>query len=125
MLNIVIVKVCKHLRLPQRCDSVFLQLRPTEANFASVGLTLVHFTLMNGVGVPKNYVLQLVLITLIKKTSPFHHSVIICQNQLVELTLQYVLFTKYINIYIYILTDNCCQKVFKYYMSELERQCVL
>ena len=37
----------------------------------------------------------------IYKTSPCHDSVIIYQNQHVELTLHYVLFTTYIYIYLY------------------------
>ena len=45
--------------------------------FASVGLTLARFTLTKCTGVPENYVLQLVLSKLIKKTSAFHDPVII------------------------------------------------
>ena len=48
---------------------------------ASVGLALARFTPKMCAGVPDNCVFSLALIKLIKKTSPYHDSVIIHQSQ--------------------------------------------
>ena len=74
--------------------------------FASVGIMLVLFRLTKGAGVPKNYVLLLALMKLIKNTTSFHDCVM-HKNQHLELTLQNVLYA----IYIYWL-DVYCQKSF-------------
>ena len=54
---------------------------------------------VKGARVPENYMFWLVLLNLMKRTSPFHDSVTIYKNQQ---TKHYVLFTMYIYIYIYI-----------------------
>ena len=68
------------------------------------------------------------LIKLIKKTSNFHESFMIYNNQLVELTLQYVLLTIYIYIYKFnnvdqkttYFNENCCI-IYIYIYTERER----
>ena len=69
------------------------------SEFASVGLTLIRFTLTKGAGVADNYVLpQLVLIMLINKTSPFSR---LCCDLL------YICAC----IHIYIYTNNFCYEI--------------